>query len=204
MTERGLGSPVVRQKAREFSVLVCREVLPVLPPEERSALGAQLRRSLQNVPANIAEVYGRYYFQEGVRVCYIARGSLEETYTHICLASDLGYLPAPLVNQLIQGMHELRRLLSGTIAFLKRSRRGKGEPGADPSIPQATPCYTRETEDERNHPEQDPRCPDAWERDERALAPERNPHMRFSSPGKGLSHHPARCLIRQSRSKDRE
>ena len=161
MTERGLGSLAVWQKAREFAVLVCREVLPVLPPEERWALGAQLRRSVQSVPANIAEGYGRYYLQEGVRFCYIARGSLEETYTHICLASDLGYLPAPRVNQLIQGMDELRRLLSQYIAFLKRSRRGKGEPGADLSIPQPTPCYTRETEDERDLPEQDPRCPDA-------------------------------------------
>jgi four helix bundle protein len=140
MTERGLGSLAGWQKAREFAVRVCREVLPVLPPEERWALGAQLRRSVQSAPANIAQDYGRYCFQEGVRFGYIARASLEETCTHICLARDLGYLPAPLVNQLIQGMDELRRLLSGTMAFLKRSRRGKANPGWTSQFPNLPPA----------------------------------------------------------------
>ncbi len=51
-----------------------------------------LRRSVQSIPANIAEGYGRFYYQESIRFCYIARGSLEETFNHITLAQQLHYL----------------------------------------------------------------------------------------------------------------
>jgi len=80
MEKHGLTNSFVWQKARELAVFVCREVLPLFPPEEKYALAQQLRRSVQSVPANIAEAYGRYTFQESVRFSYIARGSLEETY----------------------------------------------------------------------------------------------------------------------------
>jgi four helix bundle protein len=52
----------------------------------------QLQRSAQSIPANIAEGYGRYYFQEGIRFCYTARGSLEETFSHLILAYQLDYI----------------------------------------------------------------------------------------------------------------
>jgi len=47
---------------------------------------------VQSIPANIAEGYGRYYYQDNVRFCYIARGSLEETLSHLVLAHELNYI----------------------------------------------------------------------------------------------------------------
>ena len=79
MSISGLEKLDVWCKARDFAVRVNKEILPLLPPEEKWSLNQQLRRSSQSVHANIAEGHGRFYFQDNVRFCYIARGSLEET-----------------------------------------------------------------------------------------------------------------------------
>lgn len=90
---QGLETLEAWKRAKDFAVKVCKEVLPLLPAEEKWSLSQQIRRAIQSVPANIAEGHGRFYYQEAVRFCYIARGSLSETYTHITLARELGYIP---------------------------------------------------------------------------------------------------------------
>jgi len=64
------------KRAKDFAMKVCKEVLPLLPAEEKWSLSQQFRRSVQSVPANIAEGHGRFCFQETGRFCYISRGSL--------------------------------------------------------------------------------------------------------------------------------
>jgi four helix bundle protein len=130
MSTKGLDSLEVWQVAKTLAVFVCSDVLPKLPPEEKWSLTTQMRRSVQSIPANIAEGFGRYYYQEGVRFCYIARGSLEETYSQLCIARDLGYIDDELFAQVVEEVNKLRRLLNGYIAFLKRSKRGGDEQGA--------------------------------------------------------------------------
>jgi four helix bundle protein len=129
MKQRGLDSLEVWQKSRDLAKKVCVTIIPLLPEEEKWSLSSQLRRSVQSIPANIAEGFGRYYYQEGVRFCYIARGSLEETYSHLRLANDLGYIPKEILDDVLENIDEIRRLVSGYIRFLKRSKRGEGEPG---------------------------------------------------------------------------
>ena len=70
----GIETLKVWQKAMDLAVKVYREIIPLLPVEEKYALASQLRRSAQSIPANIAEGYGRYYYQDNIRFCYIARG----------------------------------------------------------------------------------------------------------------------------------
>ncbi len=134
MSVKGLESLDVWQIAKGLAVRVCHDILPVLPPEEKWGLTTQLRKSAQSIPANIAEGFGRYYFQEGVRFCYIARGSLEETYSHLCIARDLGYISEERFTQVAEDINKLRRMLNGYISFLKRSKRGIDEPRARLSI----------------------------------------------------------------------
>ena len=74
-SKTGIESLEIWQMAIRFSVDVCKLILPKFPPEEKWGLTSQLRRSVQSIPANIAEGYGRYYYTETVRFCYIARGS---------------------------------------------------------------------------------------------------------------------------------
>jgi four helix bundle protein len=108
--------------------------LPLLPPEEKWALNQQLRRSAASIPANIAEGHGRYYYQDNVRFCYYARGSLEETLSHVVLSHELGYIPDVLFDSLSVDGDDLNRLINGYIAYLKRSKQGASEPGATHAI----------------------------------------------------------------------
>ena len=126
----GIDSLIVWQASLELAVKVCQDILNLLPSYEKYALTTQLRRSVQSIPANIAEGYGRYYYQDNVRFCYIARGSLEETVSHLILASKLGYISEDVLISYMQLTDELRRMLNGYIAFLKRSKRGENEPRA--------------------------------------------------------------------------
>ncbi len=128
--EKGLETLKIWQRAIAFALNVQQQILPLFPLEEKWALAAQLRRAVQSIPANIAEGYGRYYYQEGVRFCYVARGSLEETFSQISLAHKLGYMSPDTFDEFNGEIQELRRLLNGYINFLKKSKRGENEPGS--------------------------------------------------------------------------
>ncbi len=115
--------------------------LPLLPVEEKWNLNQQIRRAVSSVPANIAEGHGRYYYQDNVRFCYIARGSLTETYSHITLASELGYIPLEKQKEITKLVEELVRIINGYIAYLKRSKIGANEPGANQFVREESASY---------------------------------------------------------------
>ena len=127
--EMGLETLLAWQKAMAFAVAICKQAIPLLPKEEKYSLADQLRRAAQSVPANIAEGHGRYYYQEGVRFCYIARGSLEEVFNHLYFAHQMGYLTDEAFRGYSTNIQELHRIFNGYITFLKRTKQGEGEPG---------------------------------------------------------------------------
>ena len=132
--EKSLDNLQIWRKSIDFAKRVNSEIIPILPDEEKWALTQQLRRASQSISANIAEGYGRFYFQETIRFCYIARGSLEETYSFLTLAQKCDYLPEKLYQSFVADTQELHRMLNGYIAFLKRSKPGKNEPGNKYSV----------------------------------------------------------------------
>ena len=134
MSVKSLETLEAWEKARNFSVKIYREVLPLLPSEEKWNLNQQLRRSASSIPANIAEGYGRFYYQETIRFCYIARGSLEETLSHLALCAEMNYIPRPLFDMLEQDGEKLTQLINGYIGYLKRSKQGLNEPGANHTV----------------------------------------------------------------------
>lgn len=146
---QGLETLEAWKKARAFVLVVYKEVLPLLPADEKWHLSQQVRRSAQSVPANLAEGHGRFYYQDNVRFCYIARGSLTETYTHLLLAYDLNYISDELFNRLKIQIEELIRIINGYIAYLKRSKRGEKEPGANYTVREEPTEYF--AEDITNH-----------------------------------------------------
>ena len=119
---QGLESLVVWQKSVDFAVDVCQEIVPMLPPEEKWALSSQLRRAVQSIPANIAEGYGRYNHQETIHYCYIARGSMAESKTHLVLAHRLGYVEDKIHQDYQNRLIELGKMLHGFIKHLRNQK----------------------------------------------------------------------------------
>ena len=134
MSITGLEKLNVWCKARDFAIRIHKEVLPLLPSDEKYALSQQLRRSSQSIPANIAEGHGRFYFQDNVRFCYIARGSLEETLSHIVYAYKVDYFSEVIYKSFAVDGESLNRLINGYIGFLKKSKQGASEPGANYAV----------------------------------------------------------------------
>jgi len=131
MTTKGFEGLEVWQKARQLMSLVHKRIVPLFPPEEKWDLAHQIRSSSKSVMANIAEGYGRYYYQDNVRFCYNARGSLDETATHLIIARDLDYISESLYHEARALADEVRRVLNGYVAYLKRCRQGENEPGSN-------------------------------------------------------------------------
>ncbi len=106
---------------RELRMFVAREVLPVLPREEKYRLGDQLLRAARSITANIAEGYGRFHYLDNSKFCSNARGSCYEVLDHLITANDEDFMAKEL---LIEGRARVTtalRLLNGYMAYLKRA-----------------------------------------------------------------------------------
>jgi four helix bundle protein len=142
----GLSKLEVWQKANEFAKRIYCEVLPKLPPEEKWAIAQQLRRASVSIPANIAEGHGRFYFQDNVRFCYIARGSLEETLSHLTFCHELAFISKESFTSLAIDGEEISRMLNGYIAYIKKSKQGVNEPGSPHVINDEAHTYSADLE----------------------------------------------------------
>ena len=148
MSVEGLQRLEVWKRAKDFALRIYHDVLPLLPPEEKWNLNSQLRRSCVSISANIAEGYGRFYYQENVRFCYTARGSLEETLSHLTFSYEANYLPDTLFKELSTEGEEIGRMLNGYITYLKRSKQGANDPGSVHAIQEISESYTTEPPEE--------------------------------------------------------
>ena len=145
MSVQGLRRLQVWVRAKDFALEIYKRVLPLLPPEEKWNLNQQLRRSSLSISANIAEGYGLFYYQDNVRFCYNARGSLEETLSHLIFAFESGFVPEELYKELEQEGEEIDKMLNGYIGYLKKSKKGANEPGANYVIREETEPYDTES-----------------------------------------------------------
>ena len=94
-------------------VVVCGvyDLVKTFPPEERYALGDQLRRAVVSIPSNIAEGFGRETNKERLRFLSISLGSAAEVEYYFILAHDLNYLPEPEFKRLTGILYEVQRML---------------------------------------------------------------------------------------------
>jgi four helix bundle protein len=95
-----------------------------LPPEERYALGSQMRRAAVSVSNNIAEGHGRWHFRETIQLCRVARGSVEELIDDFNTCQDEGYGDQGLVAQLKHDAYDLIHRINSYIAYLRSTKQG--------------------------------------------------------------------------------
>jgi len=99
------------------------ELLKKFPDEEKYRLIDQLKHCSRSVTANIAEGHGRFHYQDNLKFCRNARGSLNEVLDHLICACDEMIINTEQLKCLREKYNECFRLLNGYIAFLKK----KGE-----------------------------------------------------------------------------
>lgn len=92
------------------------------PIEEKYKLVDQIIRSSRSISANIAEGHGRFHFQENIQFCRTARGSLLETFDHLTVALDEGYLSEDNFIIYNAQYEELIKMLNGYITYLKKRK----------------------------------------------------------------------------------
>ena len=108
---------------RELRLFVVREVVPLLPAEERFRLTDQLLRSSRSTTANIAEGDGRFNYLDNAKFCRNSRGSCKEVLDHLITANDEGMISAEL---LLQGrilVEHAVKLVSAYIRYLIHAQR---------------------------------------------------------------------------------
>ena len=151
MNEKGFEGLKVWQKAHALMLDIHKRLISVIlkvSKDERFDLVAQIRSSSKSVPANIAEGHGRFYYGDNVRFCYNARGSLDETISHLRAAIDLEYCSRDLYENLRAQADETRRMLNGHIDWLKEKKVGEKEPGANLRIREDQVEYIIHPEDD--------------------------------------------------------
>jgi four helix bundle protein len=91
-----------------------------LPDHERYGLSSQMRRSALSIASNIAEGAGRAGRGEYIQFLSIARGSLAELETQICISGNLRLIDEKL--RLEEEAAEVGRLLTALIRKLRERR----------------------------------------------------------------------------------
>ncbi len=89
------------------------------PRDERFGLTSQVRRAAVSIPSNIAEGYGRGTTRDYLRFLWVANGSLAEVETQLMLARELQFAPETALNDLLEAMAEVERMLKALIRSLE-------------------------------------------------------------------------------------
>lgn len=107
------------KKARLVRLFFYREVIPLLPVEEKYNLDIQIRKSSVSTTANISEGYGRFNFQEGIQFYRISRASMYELKDHLISCYDFKYINKEIYDKGISLIEDAKITLNGYINFVK-------------------------------------------------------------------------------------
>lgn len=110
------------KSARQLRIAIF-DLVKSFPADEKFRLKDQIIRSSRSIPANIAEGYGRFHYQENIQFCRIARGSLYETLEHLMCAKDEGYITAEQFQDLNDQILECLKILNGYVQYLKKAKK---------------------------------------------------------------------------------
>jgi len=92
------------------------------PLEEKYRLCDQLIRCSRSIGNNIAEGHGRFHYQDNVRFCVMARGSLSETLDQMIIAKDENFITDDIFYSFQTEYLHCLKLLNGYILFIKKKK----------------------------------------------------------------------------------
>jgi four helix bundle protein len=72
--------------------------------------------------ANIAEVYGRFHYQEGIQFYRISRGSIYELKDHLISCFDLQYIDQIIYSAGIDLIEKAKVSLNGFIKYVMNQK----------------------------------------------------------------------------------
>ena len=98
------------------------ELTKTFPQEEKFRLTDQIIRSSRSIGNNIAEGHGRFHYQDNIRFCIVARGSLSETLDHLMIALDEKIIEEEILSGFQTEYESCLRLLNGYIQYLKNKK----------------------------------------------------------------------------------
>ena len=96
------------------------EVSAKLPSREKYGLSSQIQRAAVSIASNIAEGSGRGSDKEFIYFLNIARASSFELETQVILLNDLDYINTSEVEEILNSIEEIQKMLFGFISKLKR------------------------------------------------------------------------------------
>jgi len=106
------------KKARLVKLFFYKEVIPLLPAEEKFNLNLQTRKAAVSGTANISEGYGRYHYQGGIQFYRISRGSIYELKDHLISCYDLGFVNKDIFEKGISLIEDAKLTLNGFIKYV--------------------------------------------------------------------------------------
>jgi four helix bundle protein len=109
------------KQARKIRMSIS-DLVKSFPNEEKFRLTDQIIRCSRSIGNNIAEGHGRFHFQDNIRFCIIARGSLSETLDHMIIARDENYIDDAVFKSFQNDYDQCLKLLNGYISFIKKKK----------------------------------------------------------------------------------
>lgn len=98
------------------------ELVKTFPAEEKYRLTDQIIRSSRSIGNNLAEGHGRFHYQDNIRFCILARGSLSETLDHMIIAFDDKIISEGTLQQFKTEYDNCLKILNGYIQYLKKKK----------------------------------------------------------------------------------
>jgi four helix bundle protein len=108
------------QNARKLAV----EIYEITKRENFSkdfALRDQCRKACISVMSNISEGFERDGTNEFIQFLSIAKGSIGEIKSQLCIALDQGYIQNNTFNRILDLANETARMIAGLITYLRNS-----------------------------------------------------------------------------------
>lgn len=114
------------KQARKIRNIVS-ALIKTFPAEEKYRLADQIIRCSRSIGNNIAEGHGRFHYQDNIRFCIIARGSLSETLDHMIAALDEKLISPEIFKSFQEEYDQCLKLLNGYIQFIKKKKNNELE-----------------------------------------------------------------------------